>query len=745
MLFMKRINYCLPFCLLLLVHCTKPATAVDNPVAHWSFADLEDQAGLNSQLQRQGAVQLVTLDGNHKSGFGERPSDDKAVYLNGASWLTGAQGANEELNITGTAITLFARIKPDTIKEYNPIFNKAGNDQVIAYSVALHKMDDDVYIEVMLGSDDIGGAHLLKYKLPKEEWLQWHDILFRFNGKISELYIDGTLRDNEVTEGETRGWNHSPFMIGAQYKQPYENGDSAKNSIEYTFKGWIDDVAIWNKYIADESVAALSGLQAVKKDGLPEYYGEKYRPQFHFTAKKNWLNDPNGLFYYNGTYHLFFQYMPPHRLDAYKDWGHATSTDLVHWEQIPQHITPHKVWGGCWSGSAVVDVNNSSGFKTGKEKPIVAFITNGGAAGAGIGPECTQCIAYSTDGGITFKYYDQNPVIKNIKGSNRDPKVAWDKVSKKWIMSLFLDKNNDYGLFASPDLKRWEYLSTVSLKGVAECPGFEALPVDGDSTKTKWLLFGANGNYVTGAFNGKNFIPETGVQVADYGKNYYAGQIWNNTPAGRTIHIAWMPTRPYPGMPFEQQMNFPTEVKLKTTPNGVRMFRMPVKEISQLYDKEIKWQKTLNSQSENPLKGLKNDLYDIDLEVDIKKAASFNVAIKGAVIHYDATKKMIYCGGKWVPNIFVPEDWRALANGKVTDLNSMGEAPLAAVEGKIKLRILVDRTTIEIFGNDGQVVITSCFMPDDTKFYDLHSEGEIGVNANIHSLQSAWAGKTSHH
>ncbi len=741
---MKCISYCLPIVLVLLTCCNRPAKVADGPVSHWAFADLDDEAGLNSQLVQQGSVQLVKLDGEPGSGLEGRPSDRKAVYLDGGSWLTAGQGANEELNITGKEISLFVRMKPDSIKAYNPILNKSGNDQVIAYSVALHKSEDGVYIEVLLGSDEIGGAHLLKYKLPKEEWLRWHDILFRFNGNISELYVDGILRDNEVTAGETRGWNHSPLLIGVQYKQPYENGNNAKNDIESTFKGWIDDIAIWSKYLPDERVAALSGLPAVKKDGLPAYYSEKYRPQFHFTAKKNWLNDPNGLFYYNGTYHLFFQYMPPHRPGAYKDWGHATSTDLVHWEQTPRHITPHKVWGGCWSGSAVVDVNNTSGFQAGKEKPIVAFITNGGNPGDGIGPLCTQCIAYSTDGGMNFTYYDQNPVIKNINRSNRDPKVAWDPSSRKWIMSLYMDKDNDYGLFASSDLKQWEYLSTVSLKGVAECPGFEPLPVDGDSTRRKWLLFGANGNYVTGSFDGKKFKPETGVQIADYGKNYYAGQIWNNAPDGRTIHIAWMPTKPYPGMPFEQQMNFPTEIKLKTTPAGVRMFRMPVKEISLLYDKEIKWQKMLNSQSENPLGDLKNDLYDISLDVDVRRASSFDVVIRGTTIHYDAAKKMIYCGGKWVPNIFVPEDWRASADRKITDLNAMGQAPLAPIEGKIKLRILVDRTTIEIFGNDGQIVMTSCFIPDDAQSYALHSAGEINVNADIHSLRSAWGNKAAH-
>ena len=727
-------------CLLLLTCCERPTETFRDAVAAWSFRDLNDQSGLNSQLQKQGAVQLVDLPNDQKPASPGAGNDGKAVYLDGSAWLDAGQGIQDELNISGKGITIFVRMKPDSIKEFNPLLTKSGNDQNIAYSIALHKTGEDVFIEAMLGSDDIGGAHLLKYEVPKDELLKWHDILFRFNGKTSELYVDGVLRDNEVTVGATRDWNNHPVLIGAQFREPFTHGDSAKNSIESTFKGWIDFIAIWNRPLVDHDVASLSGRTALE-NGLPEYYEEKYRPQFHFTAKKNWLNDPNGLVFYDGIYHLFFQYMPTHRHGAYKDWGHATSTDLVHWEQVPQPITPHKVWGGCWSGSAVVDANNVSGFQTGREKPIIAFITNGGSPGDGLGPKCTQCIAYSTDAGKTFTYYDQNPVIKNINESNRDPKVVWDKDSKKWIMSLYMDKDNDFGLFSSADLKNWEYLSTISLKGVAECPGFEPLPVDGDSSKIKWLLFGANGNYVVGSFNGKKFTPETAVQIADYGKNFYAGQTWSNAPEGKCIHIAWMPTKPYPGMPFQQQMTFPTELTLKTTSSGVHVFRMPVKEISRLYNKEIKWQKAINSQSENPLKDMKNDLYDINLEVDIRKTASFDIAVRGATIRYDAVKHMMYCGGDAIENTFIPDHWRSAANSKENRSGNMGEAPLSPENGKIKLRILVDRTTIEIFGNDGQVVMSSCFMPDDVMSYALCANGEINVSAEIHELKSAWESK----
>lgn len=739
--FTKSVIYYLSICLLLLTSCNRTTNTFQDAVVAWSFSDLNDQSGVNSQLLKKGSVQLIDMSGNEKPAMKGNGSDGKAVYLDGNSWLDAAQGINGELNITGKEITIFIRMKADSLKESNPLLSKYGNDQNIAYSVGLHKRENGIYIEAMLGSDDIGGAHLLQYKMPKEEWLQWHDILFRFNGKISELYIDGILRDNEVTEGETRDWNHHPVLIGAQYKEPYVDGDTTQNSIESTFRGWIDCIAVWNRYLADDKVASLSGVAALKKDGLPEYYIEKYRPQFHFTAKKNWLNDPNGLVYYDSTYHLFFQYMPPHRHGAYKDWGHAISKDLVHWEQVPQHITPHKVWGGCWSGSAVVDVNNASGFQTAKEKPIIAFITNGGSPNDGFGPKCTQCIAYSTDGGKTFTYYDQNPVIKNIHESNRDPKVVWDEDSKKWIMSLYMDKDYDFGLFASSNLRDWEHLSTLSLNGIAECPGFEPFALDENKRNKKWVFSGANGNYLIGSFNGKKFIPETSTIVGDYGNNFYAPQIWSDAPDGRHIQIAWMPTNRYPDMPFEQQMNFPTELQLKSTTDGMKLLRMPIAEIKNLYDSELKWQKAVSPQGDNPLKDLKGDLYDIDLKIDLKKSSSIQIGIRSETIQYDVANKTLRCGGPAVQSGFPPDKWKAYLKKHTDQFNNMGEAPLAPVDGKLKLRILVDRTTIEIFGNDGQVVMSSCFMPEEEMTYALTADGEINVIAEIHALKSAWEGK----
>lgn len=734
---MKQILTFGAFCSITLLTACQPQNHFKDAVAVWSLSELNDQTVGNSLLRAHGNIPFIPLEGTDAKESIRRGGDGIAAQF-GSAWLDARQGFNEELNITGKQLSLLVRMRPTTTQGYMPLFNKAGDDQSIAYSIALNTIEGRTYVEATIGSDDIGGAHMLKYPLTNEELNQWHDILFRFNGKLSQLYVDGQLRDDEVTVGELRDWNRKPLLIGAQYKLPYGYAEVTDEQVESRFDGLIDHVALWNRSLTDPEVAHLSGVDSLT-DGRPAYYTETYRPQFHFSAKKNWLNDPNGLVYYDGTYHMFYQYMPPHRPGAYKDWGHAVSTDLVHWTQTDNPITPHKVWSGCWSGSAVVDVNNTAGFQVGEEKTIIAFITSGSDAGAGLGPLCTQCIAYSTDGGNTFTYYDQNPVIRNIHNANRDPKVVWDEASAQWIMSLYMDKGNDFSLFASTNLKDWKHLSTVSIEGVTECPGFEPLPVDGNKSNKKWLFFGANGNHIIGSFDGTNFKPETPVLRADYGMNFYAAQTWSDSPDGRCVHLAWMPTKRYPGMPFEQQMNFPTELTLRTTPAGIRMYRMPVAEISTLYDQTSSLGNVTLREGMNLFKEMNGDLYDIDLEIDPLRATSFSIRIRGAVIQYDATRKTLSCGDA-SKDIREEAGWWTVKRDNIIPANNLGEAPLIPIDGKIKLRVLVDRTTIEIFGNDGQMVMTSCFMPAmDNRTYSFTSQGEIEViKADVHTLKSAW-------
>lgn len=736
---MIRLAICSFLLVLLIGTSGRQVNVYEDSVAVWTFDGLDDGVGVNSRLTNHGNVSIVPLEGDEASLSKQRGGAGSAAYFGGTSWLDAGQGAQEELNLSGKEITLYVRARATAVDGYSPILTKAGDNHNLAYSILLNRVDGAVYIEAKIGSDEIAGAHLLRYLLPKTEWNAWQDIIFRFNGKTSQLYVNGKLRDDEVTVGQIRDWNRRPMLIGAEYKKEYGYADVDKDALKATFKGFIDIVALWDKFLPDPCIVQLSQVDELA-DGRPAYYTEKHRPQFHFTAKKNWLNDPNGLVYYDGVYHLFFQYMPPHRPGAYKDWGHAVSKDLVHWEQISSHITPHKVWSGCWSGSAIVDADNVAGFQTGKDKTLIAFITNGGNPGRGLGPLNTQCIAYSTDGGNTFTYYDQNPVLKHIKAENRDPKVVWDEASQQWIMALFMDDPDEFGLFGSTDLKEWSHLSSLSVKGVRECPGFAPLPLDGDPKNKKWLFFGANGDYVIGNFDGKNFKPETEVLRGDYGTNYYAAMTWSNMPDDRCVSIAWMPTQRYPGMPFEQQMSFPTEITLRTTADeGLKAFRYPIQEIRHLYEKTT----TLKNETikgKQRLKMLDGERYDMEFEFDVRHSTSFELVLRDVTVSYNAKTQSLACGGPAMRNGIIVDDWVAQTAGEMNDQNNLGQAPLRPINGKINLRILLDHNTVEVFGNGGEAVISSCFMPGKpANTYDIRSEGQLSViKAEIHSLKSIW-------
>lgn len=443
------------------------------------------------------------------------------------------------------------------------------------------------------------------------------------------------------------------------------------------------------------------------------YYHEKYRPQFHFTAKENWLNDPNGLVYYKGEYHLFFQHNPKGLNWGPNTWGHAISPDLVHWQQIEHAIEPDE-YGWIWSGSCVVDWENKSGLKKTEEETIIAIYTTGGY-GEPRNP-CVQSIAYSNDRGRTWVKYENNPVLRHIVSDNRDPKVIWYEPTNKWIMTLYLD-GNDYAIFSSSDLKRWKGESIIHLPNASECPDFFKLPVDEDANNIKWVFWGANGNYLIGTFDGVKFSPESAVLKADWGTNFYAGQTWSDIPKsdGRTVQIAWMAGGKYPDMPFNQQMSFPCELVLRTTPEGVRLYRQPIKEIKLLYKKEYQW----NNQPIRPgmdlLSDISGDLFDISAEIEIGDAKEIVFIVCGEKIRYITSEGQISLFDRYVY--------------------------LSPINKKIKLRILLDRTSLEVFGNDGQVSMSFCFLPaSENKRLSIYALGGSAyiISMNIYELNSIW-------
>ncbi len=449
---------------------------------------------------------------------------------------------------------------------------------------------------------------------------------------------------------------------------------------------------------------------------VDKLYEETFRPQFHFTAKKNWLNDPNGLVYHRGEYHMFFQHNPEGIRWGNMTWGHAVSPDMVHWKQLAHAIEPDEL-GTIFSGSAVVDGDNTAGFQSGDEKVIVCIYTSAGRHATPAKP-FTQSIAYSNDRGRTFTKYEGNPVLGHIVANNRDPKVVWHGPTKKWIMALYLDAN-DFVLFSSPNLKEWTRLCDVKLDGSRECPDFFPLPVDGDPNNPKWVFWGGNGGYLVGSFDGRRFTPESEVLRSEWGANCYAAQTWSDVPAsdGRRLQIAWMSGGKYPGMPFNQQMCFPRVLTLRTTPEGIRLYRQPVREIENLHEKEHSWANQPLKPGENPLSGITGELFEIRTEIELGDAAAVGFDVRGNRIQYSAADKTVTCLGR--------------------------SMPLEPAGNRIKLQVLVDRTSLEIFGGDGRASMSSCFLPDpiDRSLGIYASGGEATViSLSVFELRSIWPG-----
>jgi sucrose-6-phosphate hydrolase SacC (GH32 family) len=284
-------------------------------------------------------------------------------------------------------------------------------------------------------------------------------------------------------------------------------------------------------------------------------------------------------------------------------------------------------------------------------------------------------------------------------------------------MALFLD-GNDYALFGSPNLTAWTRLCDVSLPGVSECPDFFELPIDGDPAQRKWVFWGAAGCYRLGSFDGAAFAPETDALRAEWGANGYAAQTWSDIPSadGRRIQISWMAGGKYPAMPFNQQFSFPVELTLRSTPQGARLSREPVREIALLHDRLHRWENLTLHPGTNLIPQTECELFDIRAEVELGSAATFGVLVRGHDLRYD------------------------VATGELSALGKTASLP--AQDGRIKLRLLIDRTSLEVFAQDGLVSMSSCFLPEaadwNLEFYAQGGPVRL-VSLEIHELKSAWA------
>lgn len=456
----------------------------------------------------------------------------------------------------------------------------------------------------------------------------------------------------------------------------------------------------------------------------------QWRPVYHFTPEKTWTNDPNGLFYLNGVFHLYYQNNPFGNTWGHMSWGHAVSKDLVHWQHLPVAI-PEVVKAdstiSIFSGSAVLDSHNTSGFAKGNEAPIVAVFT-------GDLPKQkkeAQYIAYSNDTGKTFSFYQGNPVIDIDRPDFRDPNVFWYAPTRQWVMAVSLVHEHKIRLYGSGDLKHWSILSDFGPAGYTghdwECPSLIPLPAGKNTSGTKWVLlvscWGERGPYMqyfTGDFDGKAFHNENAagqIMTLDYGDCFYAAIPWR-LEHNRQILMGWLVPGNVPTNPWRGQMSIPRDLSLHTTDSGLRLFQQPSlivrKELEQMpgHKNTTLHNVTLNDKAIRKIGNATS--YWLEATFDTKEAARLGVYImedsvtdKKVVVGYDAGKQILFV------------DCSAVAGQYKTHENLFQSAPLRAINGKVKIQVLFDRSSLEVFGNDGEKVISTMLYP---------SENETGIS-----------------
>jgi sucrose-6-phosphate hydrolase SacC (GH32 family) len=440
-------------------------------------------------------------------------------------------------------------------------------------------------------------------------------------------------------------------------------------------------------------------------------YQESLRPQFHFTARQwtmdrlnprerqeGWVNDLNGLIFYEGEYHLFAQRWA-------KCWLHAVSRDLIHWTELEPAFWEEKLDSGVQSGTCVIDYKNTSGLSPSTDNPpMVAFWSRF--------DNRTQCLSYSLDRGRTWHIYEKNPIMIYPE---RDPKVFWHAPSDHWVMMLY--GNSQYHVFTSTNLLSWKD-ERKPIRDSFECPDFFELGLDGDFANRKWVLIQGNGKYSVGTFDGTEFKEETERYPCDIGPNFYATQTWGNTETGdgRRIQAAWMRGPPFPDMPFNQQVTFPCELTLRSTPKGPRVFREPIREIALLHQGRDTWtNRTLKANEVLPL-APSGRLFHLQAEVSIPQGASLTFNLRG--IPLILTSNTIESGTRPAP-----------------------------VTGPIKtVEILVDRASIEAFVNRGEVSSTRFVLPKENGLFAKATGGSVTIQSlNLYPLHSAWTAETGLH
>jgi fructan beta-fructosidase len=474
-------------------------------------------------------------------------------------------------------------------------------------------------------------------------------------------------------------------------------------------------------------------------------YDQPFRPQYHFSPEKNWTNDPNGLVYFEGEYHLFFQYNPLGDEWGHMSWGHAVSPDLVHWKQLPVALAEEN-GVMIFTGSTVIDERNGSGFCRGGKACMVAIYT-GHTPDAGSGKALqTQNLAYSNDRGRTWTKYGGNPVLNLNMADFRDPKVFWSEQGKRWVMAVSLPNERKVRLYGSGDLKKWRRLSEFGPAGATdgqwECPELFELPVDGLDGQTRWIMKvglnpgaregGSGEQYFVGRFDGTRFRNDNPAGLTlwtDYGKDCYCALTFNHLPRNHApVMLGWMNNWQYakdlPTSPWRGQMTFPRKLSLRKTAEGIRLVEQPADELKELAGPGVSEPKETKGHS-----------FELRAEMQLGSAQKMGwklLAGNGSytVIGYDRD------GHK----LFVDRTHSGLTDFN-KDFPSRNEAPLDLRGDVLRLRVLVDRCSIEVFAQDGEIAMTELvFPPEGANGIEVWTDGGTAgrVKAEVMELKSIW-------
>ncbi|MRX72801.1 hypothetical protein GJU40_11655 [Bacillus lacus] len=573
----------------------------------------------------------------------------------------------------------------------------------------------------------------------------WIDFLIGGGKNIDQLYVAlvRSSDDKELMKATGRNeekysrvyWNASQFAGEQVYIKVVDRAEGGFGHLN------LDDFNVHNK---DEDLFTKSSYTEL-------------RPKFHYTSERNWLNDPNGLVYFEGEYHMFYQHNPTGTSWGPMHWGHAVSRDLVNWKRLPMAIESDNN-GFIWSGSVVVDYNNTAGFGT---NTMIALYTQEK------GGNQVQSMAVSNNKGRTWKKVGDNPVLTN--GDNlpvfRDPKVFWHAQTNKWIMLLAAENSQReqfVKIYTSLNLKNWTFASDFgkadgSHGGVWEVPDLFELPVEGSPGLKKWVMAvslsegmpagGSGVQYFVGTFDGVTFKNENSpgtILYADYGADNYAPLTFNHIPEsdGRRILIGWMNNWRYgqgtPASIWRSGMTVPRELKLVNVPNqGIRLSQTPVKELNSLRGQAQTWSnQTIQSGGPNLLSNVKGTALEMIVEFDAGTATAEEFGLK--------VRK-----GK---NTFTSIAYNHKLKSLIVDRTKSGETSFAEgfgakhtvsmqpVEGKIGLRLLIDQTSVEVFANDGQVVMTDQIFPypnsDGLELYSTNGSVKV-TSLTVYPMKGA--------